>query len=164
MSLLDGELNEKPMQADINNVIDISLDTATKQRFRINGDNDAIIELNVSDFGIIERLEKGLTDLDKHMKTISNIPDSMEDKEISVKLKEVDKHMRECVDYIFDYPVSAVCAKGGTMYDPKGGKFRYEAIIDGLLQLYTDNINHEAKLIEARVKKHTDKYTSKKKK
>ena len=69
--------------------------------------------------------------------------------------------MREYVDYIFDYPVSAVCAKYGTMYDPKDGKFRYESIIDGLTKLYADNINAEYNKISQRLAKHTEKYTAK---
>lgn len=155
MALLDGELKEKEMPKD---VIDISLDTVTKQRFRINGDNTAIIELNTSDLGVLDRLESGLTNLEKEMADIAAISD--DDMNLSKKLKEADKRMREYVDYIFDSPVSEVCGRGGTMYDPKNGKFRYEAIIEGLLQLYTDNINEEAKLIASRVKKHTDKYTA----
>lgn len=143
------------------NVIDINIDVATRTRFRINGDSTAIIELNLSDLGIIDRLEKGLKAIEKEMSTIANLPD--EDDNLTDNLKQADTKMREQVDYIFDYPVSAVCAKYGTMYDPKNGQFRYETIIDGLLKLYSDNINAEAKKIEDRIKKHTGKYTSKKK-
>ena len=159
MALLNGELKEQAMP-EATNVIDITLDTATKQRFRINGDNNSIIELNTSDLGILERYEKGLADLEKEMEVVTSIPDDEDDKSMMKKLMEADKHMRDCLDFIFDSPISAVCGRGGTMYDPKDGKFRYEVIIESLLQLYTNNINQEAKLIANRVKQRTAKYTT----
>jgi len=141
-----------------NEIIDINLEGIKKQRFRINGDPDAIIELNLSDFGIVERLEQGLEKLEDEMTKIADI--SSDDEDLSAKMKEADTRMREVIDFIFDYPVSAVCAKGGTMYDPKDGKFRYEIIIDGLTKLYQNNINDEFKKFQTRIKKHTDKYVN----
>jgi hypothetical protein len=89
---------------------------------------------------------------------------SSEDENFSSTLAEIDSKMRDTIDYIFDYPVSAVCAKNGTMYDPKDGMFRYEHIIDALTKLYQNNLNEEYKRFQARIKKHTNKYTSSKKK
>ena len=39
-------------------VVDIELGSLRKQRFRINGDNNRILELNTSDMGIITRLSE----------------------------------------------------------------------------------------------------------
>lgn len=139
------------------NIIDLNLDGVQRQRFRINGDPNAIIELNLSDLGIMNRLETGVKQLEEQMTAIAQL--DADDEELSQKLKQADAAMRDYVDYIFDYPVSAVCAKYGTMYDPKDGKFRYEHIIDGLTKLYSDNLNEEYKKFQARIKKHTAKYT-----
>ena len=158
MALTDEKKKVTNVPSD---VVDINIEGATRQRFRINGDDTAIIELNLSDLGIIERLETGLKAIEQQMSKIASFSD--EDENLSEKLKEADKAMREQVDYIFDYPVSAVCARYGTMYDPKDGKFRYETIINGLLNLYSENINAEASKIENRIQKHTGKYTKKKK-
>ena len=138
-------------------IIDVNLDDAKRTRFRINGDPNAIIELNLSDLGILERLKTGMKELTAEMERIAALPDD-DDSQLSEMLKQADANMRKCVDYIFDYPVSAACAKHGTMYDPKDGKFRYEAIIDGLTKLYADNINEEYKKLESRLSKHTQKY------
>lgn len=146
----------------VEDVVDISLEGIQKTKFRINGRNDCIIELNLSDLGITVRLEKGLKKLQEEMSNISSIPD--DDEQLSDKLLEADKHMRDYIDYIFDSPVSDTLVKSGTMYDPINGEFRYEHIIDGLTKLYTDNINREYKKINMRIKKHTDKYTGKKSK
>ena len=48
MALTDETKNEQMVDNTVeNDVIDIKLDTVTLKRFRINGDNNAIIELNV---------------------------------------------------------------------------------------------------------------------
>lgn len=143
---------------DDKNIVDINLDGVTRQRFRINGDPNSIIELNLSDMSISERLEDGMEKLEAEMSKISQMED---DENLSEKFKEADARMREYIDYIFDYPVSAVCAKNGTMYDPINGMFRYEIIIDGLTKLYTEKLNDEYRKLRNRIQKHTDKYTKK---
>lgn len=139
-------------------IIDLNIDGVKKQRFRINGDPNSIIELDLSDLRIIDRLEDGLQKLETEMRKIAEV--KPEDDNFSEVLNEADARMREYIDYIFDYPVSAVCARYGTMYDPKDGMFRYEHIIDALTKLYQNNINDEYKKFQARIKKHTDKYTN----
>ena len=161
MALTDETKNN--IQTPEDDVIDINLDGVKRKRFRINGIPGAIVELNLSDLSIVDRLERGMQKLAAEMAAISEISD--DDENTSDKLAQADQKMREYVDYIFDYPVSAVCApKGSTMFDPNNGLFRYETIIDGLTKLYADNINAEYKKINARLKKHTDKYVSKKRK
>ena len=142
-------------------IIDLNIDGIQKQRFRINGDPNSIIELNTSDMGIGDRLQTGLQKLQEKMSEIAELSD--DDEELSDKMKKANEVMCEWVDYIFDSPISQVLSKGGTMYDPKDGMFRYEHIIDGLTKLYSDNINKEYKAIQARIKKHTSKYAGKKK-
>ena len=151
MSLTD----EKNLTED---VVDINIDGIKRTKFRINGDNDAIIELNLSDLGILQRLEEGMKKLSEEMSAIANI--SNDDEDLSEKMKQADQKMREYVDYIFDYPVSAACVKYGTMYDPKDGVFRYEAIINTLTNLYANNINAEFQKLQKRITKYTDKYTA----
>lgn len=145
-----------------NDIIDINLQGIAKTKFRINGEPGAIIELNLSDLSIMDRLEKGMKDLQKEMTSLSDIPN--DDEHLSELMQAADQKMRKYVDYIFDYPVSAVCAKNGTMYDPIDGRFRYEIIIDGLTKLYADNINEQYRKLEAKLSKHTDKYVAAKRK
>ena len=155
MALTDIEKNI-PVDEDIK---DINIDAIKKQRFRINGDPKSIIELNLSDLNINDRLEKGVKKLEEEMTKIASLP---EDDDLSSKLSEINKTMCDWVDYIFDSPISKVCCKGGTMYDPYNGMFRWEHILDSLTKLYTDNLNVEYKKLKARVKKHTEKYVGKK--
>ena len=76
-------------------------------------------------------------------------------------LRKIDDEMRSIIDYIFDAPVSAVCADSGSMYDPINGQFRYEHIINTLGNLYEVELSSEMDKVSARVQKHTNKYTKK---
>lgn len=145
-----------------NDVIDIQIAGVQRQRFRINGDNNSIVELNTSDIGAIFRLEETYPKLHEELKRIAELDPESEN--FSDEMKKADKTMRDYMDYIFDYPVSAVCAKYGTMYDPYEGSFKFEHILDALSKLYENNLNAEYKKMNARIEKHTGKYTKSTKK
>lgn len=150
--------------------IDVQLEPIKKSKIRINGDQSKILELNLSDMGIVGRLKTAYKNLQSLSAKVSSLADDvdkdMADEErleiIDSRLKELDRQMREEVDALFDSNVSEVCLPHGTMYDPHDGEFMYEHIIESLSQLYNNNFNKEFKLMKARVKKHTDKYTKKK--
>lgn len=138
-------------------IVDIKLDIPEKTPFRINGNDDKILRLNVSDLGIIDRFEKGYAKLQEEVEAITKIP--VDDENLSEKMKEIDNVMRKQIDYIFDSNVSEVCAGDGTMYDPRNGVLRFEHILDTLLGLYEKNIQDEYKKVKTRIQKHTEKYT-----
>ena len=151
-------------------IIDLNLSAIKKKRFRINGDSSKILELNTSDLSITSRLSKSYERLTGYMeevgKILSEIPDEgaipeeVEDT-INEQLALVDSKMREEIDYIFDAPVSEVCADSGSMYDPFEGMFRFEHIIDALSKLYENNFNSEFSKMRRRVSAKTSKYTKK---
>ena len=158
-----------------NDIVDVSLSGARKKKIRIDGDDNRILELNTSDLNLIVRLREvypQLTSLsndafsnwtEKEISDSENT-DFMSNptvSKITELLKETDAKMRELIDYIFDSNVSEVCAPSGSMYDPVGGKLRYEHIVDCLSSLYEKDISTEMKKISKRVQKHTDKYTHK---
>ena len=157
--------------ATTNNITDINLSGIQKKRFRVNGDDNSILELNTSDLNLLVRLREAYPKLialaDNAFKQwpegqIDEESDFMTDPVITETIKilqNVDSEMRELIDYIFDANVSEVCAPNGTMYDPIGGKLRYEYIIECLTGLYETNISSEMNKISKRVKKHTDKYS-----
>ena len=146
---------------------DISMTSISKQKFRINGDNRYIIELDVHDLGITSRLSDAYPKLVDAVKEaqqkVTSIDEASDEAlmQISTTLVEIDKKMRDLIDYIFDSPVSAVCAPSGTLYDPVNGQFKFEIILSALLGLYTANINSEFKKMQDNVSKHTNKYTKK---
>ena len=149
-------------------IIDIDLSAIRKKRFRIDGDDNRIVELNTSDLNILPRLREAYPKLQELNKQIASMaPDLTSDDEafnttVDV-LINVDKSMRELVDYIFDSNVSEVCAPSGSMYDPIGGQCRFEHIIACLTNLYETDLTAELDKLAKRTAKYTTKYTRKKK-
>lgn len=140
------------------NIIDIDFAAVRKSRFRINGDNSKILELNTSDIGIVARVQDTypkLAELQGQALSADSEEDDME--AFSNKLSEIDGKMRELVNYVFDADVCSVCASDGTMYDPIEGKFRYEHILDKLFSLYEQSLDKEFRLMKARINKYAKK-------
>lgn len=150
---------------------DVDLSAIKKKRFRINGDNNKILELNTSDLQIVSRLstayEKLMEDMEKVGTVLSTLPenedelDDEKEKLMRKQLKEIDDTMKERIDYIFDAPVSAACSDGGSMYDPFEGMFRFEHIIEAILKLYERNLDSEFNKMRRRVSAKTSKYVKK---
>lgn len=162
--------NTKGKTAEVKDeIVDIHILGSKKKRFRVDGDDNKIIELNTSDLGIVDRMAEAypkLTELEDKARNIGNSSDEPREefnveelKKFSEPLKEIDGGMRELVDFIFNSPVCEKCADNGTMYDVFEGQVRYEIIINSLMQLYDGNLEKEAKKIQKRVKTHTAKYT-----
>lgn len=154
---------------------DISL--SKKKSFTIDGDLNRTIQLDTSDMNILVRLEETYPDIRKlaldATQRISSVPvitgEDDEDAEKTVTqmvdiLKEIDNDMRKKVDYVFASKVSDICVPTGNMFDPVGGEFRFEHLIDVLTRLYAGDITGEFKKMQERVKKHTEKYINKRNK
>lgn len=146
---------------DKNQLIDLNIDGIKKTQFRINGRNDLILELNLSDIEIGNRLQEGYERIQESMKELSTLP---EDADMLAELKKIDEQLRKELDYIFDSNVSEICGTGGAMYEVKNGEFRFESILNSLTKLYADNINEEYKKMKKRIQDHTSQYTGNSKK
>lgn len=160
-------------------VKDISL--SSKKSFRIDGDNNRIIYLDTSDMNILVRFEevypeirKLAVDAAERAEATKQAPpeepgEDIEDDgpifgETTAILKEIDSKMREKLNYIFASDIADICEPTGNMYDMVNGEFRFEHIISVLSNLYINNINSEIRKMQERVKKHTAKYTNRRRK
>lgn len=167
VSTEQSDVIEMPSVAD--DIQDIDLSIIKKKRFRINGDNNRILELNTSDLNIISRLTSAYSRLQDYMSEVGKILSEMPDEELtedveriaSEQLEAIDMNMRKELDYIFDAPVSKVCDDGGSIYDPFNGAFKFEHIIEAILKLYERNLDKEFNKIRKRVSSKTSKYTKK---
>ena len=157
------ELEENTMKEE--KVIDLNISGIEKTKVRINGRNDSILELNLSDFNISERIEKGYAKLNAEITKLADVDlDNIEDNaEINKLLKDTDNVMRDTIDYIFDSNVSEVCCKTGTMFDIVDGTYKFERILEALTALYSENINNEYKSVKKRIQKKALKNPPKKK-
>lgn len=164
-------LSDTPLVKQSDDIQDIDLTVTRKKRFRINGDNNKILELNTSDLGISSRLSTAYNRLTKYVdevsKILSSLPDEGEEvtehneEVLDEQLAAIDNKMRQELDFIFDAPVSDICSDGGAMYDPFEGAFRFEHIIEALLKLYENNLASEFSKMKRRVNNRTSKYTKK---
>lgn len=150
-------------------VIDIDLSATARRKFRINGDNTKLVELDPSDLSIITRIEAADREFEKCVKELEELAGSStetdeEINELGRKFKNIDNRMRKILDNVFQSNVSEVCAPTGSMYDPINGKFRYEYILEALMNFYQTNIQNEYRKMKVNVAKKTSKYTGSKRK
>ena len=164
---------EEPKTDIPDNVINLDLREAARTKIWVNGDCQKIIELNLTDMGIISRFSDTypkLLSLQEEVKMAidDGKPEDLDDIDdlntFASQFKIIDKKMRDYVDYIFDGKVSDVCCDGGSMYDlVAGGWWRFEYIIDKLGNLYKMKFGDEMKKNDQRMKMHTERYTGKSK-
>lgn len=162
--------------ANTNNALNLDLSETARTKIWVNGDNTKVLELNLTDLGIMARAKDAKDKLDElQAEAIElasvEVPNSIESEEDEKKVDEaiekfrsIDKKMRELVDGIFDFGVCEICCDGGSMYDPINGQYRYDYIIDKLMKLYGDQWEKENKLRKQNMEKHTAKYTKSRKK
>lgn len=160
----DVKAEQEPIE---DGIVDIDLSVIKKKRFRINGDNSKILELNTSDMGIVTRLKEAYPRLNDLMDSVtdkfSNLPDDDEEDEVQLTalsdaVNEIDTQMRAEIDFIFNSNVSEICGSEGSMWDPIEGSFRYEHIIDKLTKLYENNLDKEYASMKRRVENKAGKY------
>lgn len=149
-----------------NDIIDLDISVTKKKRFRFDKDDNRIVDINIADMGTVSRLTETYPKFDGWLKEVKYISEVASEEEgdtlnslnkISETLANIDKQMRDAIDYIFNAPVSAVAAPDGSMYDMFEGEFRFEHILTLLLDHYENNLATEF----AKMQKHTAKYTKK---
>ena len=145
-------------------VIDLDLSVTKKKRFRFDKDDSRIIDLNIADMGIMSRLTETYPKLTGWLKDTQTLSAEISDDDsieavsrLGEKLNEIDKSMRDAIDYIFNAELSRVAAPDGTMYDMFEGQFRFEYILSTLLDYYENNMSEEFKKMQTHTKKYTKK-------
>lgn len=138
-----------------------------RTKIEINGEPDKFIELDLSDMGLVTRLNEEMPKLYSFADELGKVEINDDDPDIIVKktaeqISKADSKMREVVNRIFDYDVCSVCVPTGTMIDSINGRFRFEILIDIIGELYNQNITAETKRIKARINQHTQKYVGRK--
>lgn len=170
---------KKISQTDVANVnediIDLDLSVTRKKRFRFDGDNNRILELNTSDMNILARMSEAYPKLKEQQEKAGKLMEGIEVREndeevtdaevtkdmltVSERLHVIDKEMRDLIDFMFNASVSAVATPDGSMYDPFEGSFRFEYIITLLIKQYENNLQSEFSKMTKQMEKHTAKYT-----
>ena len=158
------------MKANINTkdmTTDIDISGIEKKRFRLDKDDNKIIYLATTDLNILPRLESAIKEInklqDKHNEfaaKYASVSDADENNisEISSYFAEIEKAMRDQINYIFDYDVCTPALGAASVFDPVDGQFKYEYLINRLIALYEKDIRKETRIMQERISKHTAKY------
>ncbi len=146
----------------LDGVVDIQLNIDNRKQFRINDNDKRIIELDISDFGILNRLRESyprLQELGVKGFEFDEDDENIKLGEFMDSLNAINDEMISIIDYIFDSKVAKICADDKPLYNMVAGKFIFEIILDALFNLYSDNIRTELGQMSQRMKAHTSKYT-----
>lgn len=152
----------------------ITFNVETREQFMIDGDENRVIELDIHDINLVNRLTDAIPkmqSLEKRWNALQEASNALDEtKEVEESLEDVNKfsstfkgieaEMRTILDDTFDSPGMSDTILGGTSaFSPINGKFKYEQIIDVLVRLYEANIRKEAeKFNREKVKNKTAKY------
>lgn len=151
----------------------ITFDVKTREQFLVDGDESKVIELDINDVNLVNRLTDAIPkmqELDKRWTALNQEVSIDPDNAVEENLEEVNKfssnfkaiesEIRDILDEVFDSAGMSDTILGTTSaFSPVNGKFKYEQIIDVLVRLYEKNIQKEAeKFNRAKVKKKTAKY------
>ena len=144
----------------------ISLGSLNKKRFTIDGDENRILELNTSDLSVISRVDefdKAVTEeFEKFVEEQDKFTgEDFDFKRLGELLTEIDKFIREKLDWLYDAKISETLAPFGTMLDPINGDFRFQIINDILVGLYDKQFTKELKVRNDKIRQHTKKYVDK---
>jgi len=145
-------------------IIDIKM-VSPKKTYRINGDNSKVIELNPTDINVIVRAREVYSKLNNLAQRAGSLLVDQEEAttekglaKVAKALADLDKEMRDLIDYLFDSKVSDVLASGINMYSPVNGEFWFEHCIEVLSNLYENNFNSELQKMKSKVNKQASKY------
>lgn len=146
-------------------VINLDLSATRGTKIQVDGNPDKSFTLNLSDFGIYNRMKDGIQQLYDLFESLKEkmgskaeeeIPEGTEESTEATNrllevMEEMDKKMRATMDYIFSAPVSDVCAPDGYMFDLFDGQLRFEHILNALTSLYEKNVNREYYNLKSRI-------------
>lgn len=164
----------------------INLNIDTRKKFTVDGNPNKVIELDVTDVGIISRYKESIPMIDElsdnyerigkltaELQDIRENTDISEDEaakrnsekldELSAEVSELERKMRDIIDFIFDSKICDIILENTSVFSPVNGKnYKYEVILEVLANLYSKSISSDIqKINKANVRKHAAKYTRK---
>lgn len=150
----------------MSNMIDISIRPNARTEIRIDNDDSRVIALDLQDYNIVNRFVDLLPELNAidaeyaaAVQAKGEDPESLQ--AVIAATRDLEARICAAVDALFDADVCAVCAGGASLFTPVGDMLLYEVIISKLADLYDDAFSEAVKRRQARVSKHTAKYTQK---
>ena len=123
------------------------------KEYYINGDENKILRVNTSDFNLIERFEKSEAVLRK----IADKFETIADDATSETLSQLDKDVKNQIDYIFGNNASDVIFGNVSCISLAGGQPIFINFLDVILPVIEKDIVEEQKKSEQKIRKYTSK-------
>lgn len=122
--------------------------------FSINNDESRTITINTADIGILERLEKSQKILENLQSEAQKAENTKDDLEYSI-LGEIDRQIKEQINYIFGSDVSTPAFGTACCYSFCNGKPLFENFLDALMPIIQADTEKETKQMQANIEKYT---------
>ena len=119
--------------------------------YAINGDENNVVKLNTSDYGIFTRAEEMQTKFVE----LSKEATQAENESNFEKLKKVEKDVRNALDYIFNTDVCTPAFGKTNCLSPCNGSFIFMNFLEAMLEVLKEDMVQESKKFEANVSKYT---------
>lgn len=165
------------MTKNVNIHGNVDFDGSSKKYFTVGGNEDNVIEFDPTDMHVIDRLTESIkifNSLEDDWKKLSeiaqnDIPDA-DDAESMIAASgkyvkqsdEIERKIRETINYIFDSDIADALLGNSSSLSPINGKYKFEHLIEKVLECYEEHIKREAPKFEKRkLQKYTSKYKRK---
>ena len=126
------------------------------KEYQINDDENAVIRVSTTDFGLIDRL----TTIDKKIKTIVNDLEKMtksdDEEAIKAALREADEKTKQEIDNVFGAGISAAVFGDMNCLSFAGGQPIALNFIDAIAPKIKADLDKEQRASEKRIKKYTE--------
>lgn len=141
----------------------ISFGLKARKVFSVDGDESRSFALDLTDTGILGRwheMEDWFASADEKARDIlSKADDENGIHDMSKAFYELDSEIKQKLNYLFDADVCTPVVGNGAIIRAVEGQPLFTIIISNLLPLYEKEIENENKKAQARIAKHTAKYT-----
>ena len=165
------------MSNNTNSNGNLNIGITSKARFTVDGDINKVIEFDPSDVYVVNRLSESMSKLSEitekwislmastsnQIANFDNVDDAMKStKDFSACFKAYEKEMRDTINYIFDGDIADTLLGNASSFSPINGKFKYEHLIEKMLDCYDMNIKSEVPQFNRQnIYKHTHSNKSK---
>lgn len=123
-------------------------------RLAINGNESRVITINPTDFGILTRFEEAEPKIEKIIEDAQNKETG--DKKDGVKLlAELDKKLKEMVDFIVGSPVSDIVFGNTNCISLAGGSYIFMNFLEAYISYLEPKIKGEFEKSKAKIEKYT---------
>lgn len=125
------------------------------REYQINDDENAIIRVSTTDFGLIDRLTELNTKVQKIVKTLEEMTKSDDENAIKSALREADKKTKQEIDSVFGAGISAAVFGEINCLSFAGGQPVALNFLDAITPKIKADLDKEQKASEKRIKKYT---------